>query len=587
VAVSAPEPSPEADRSGEAASEAAHGRRLRLLFFLHTINYDRHFEDVLRELLGRGHVVHVAFEIDRLGRGGDSTLFESFRLGHPGRFSYGVAPRRKSEVWAIVSRRLRLGIDYLRFLEPGFKSATAARARAKRRARRAVPFLAGLPLLRGSGGRRLLDRVLRAFDRATPIDSAVVDFVAQFRPDAVLISPLVNLGSLQEDYVRCARALRVPSAVLVASWDNLTNKGLIRDCPDLVLVWNEVQRGEAIQLHGVPPERVVATGAHTYDHWFEWRPRTARGEFCGRVGLDPERPFLLYVCSSRFIAPDEAPFIARWIEFLRGSSVAELRAVGVLVRPHPANHDTWERHDVTEPGRVAVFPAGGAKPTQADVKADYFDSLYHAAAVVGLNTSALIEAGIVGRPVLSLVVDENREGQTGTLHFSHIASEGSLLRVARDWDEHERQLAEALASPVSPEREFLRSFIRPRGLDQPAAPLLVDSLERLADGAVPSVASAWRRLSVRMAVAAVAFPLVWAKRSWRAATDVLLPPAIRAKTKRVRRSLKAGRAKVRARVKAIRRFFTVWLRAAARVRVGRLRRRFKAVLARLRPPRGR
>jgi hypothetical protein len=475
---------------------------------MHSINYDRLFEAVLRELLERGHVVHAVFEIKKPDQSG---LFESFRRDYPG-FSYGLAPRRASDIWVTVSRRLRFGIDYLRYLEPEFAGATGLRARAAHRAQRVVPFLAGMPLLRGRRGRRLLDGVLRVLNRATPIDRAVVEFVARFRPDAVLVTPLLNFGSLQEDYVRCSRALGVPSALLVASWDNLTNKGVIRDRPDLVVVWNEAQRREAVELHAMSPERVLATGAHTYDHWFDWRPSTTYREVCERVGLDPERPFLLYVGSSYFVAPDEAPFIARWIDFLRGSSRPELREANVLVRPHPTNVRTWKRHDVTDPGRVAVFPREGTNPVRAEAKTDYFDSLYHAAAVVGLNTSALIEAGIVGRPVLSLVLDENREGQEGTLHFAHIASEGGLLRMARGWDEHERQLVEALTSPVSPEREFLRSFIRPRGLDQPAAPLLVDAVEDLAGRAVPRVPPAGWQLPVRAAIAVFAFPLLWAKK---------------------------------------------------------------------------
>jgi hypothetical protein len=218
-----------------------------------------------------------------------------------------------------------------------------------------------------------------------------------------------------------------------------------------------------------------------------------------------------YVASATFVAPDEAPFIARWIDFLRGSSRPELRDAGVVVRPHPTNLRTWKQHDLTEPGRVVVFPPEGARPVPAEAKRDYFDSLYHAAAVVGLNTSALIEAGIVGRPVLSLVLDENREGQEDTLHFAHLAGEGGLLRVARRWDEHERQLVAALTSTDASDESFLGSFVRPCGIASPAAPLLVDAVEDLA-GRIgrPAPHAGWR-LPVRAAIAVFAFPLFWGK----------------------------------------------------------------------------
>ena len=355
----------------------------------------------------------------------------------------------------------------------------------------------------------------------------------------------------------------------MASWDNLTNKGVIRDHPDLMIVWNEAQRREAIELHGLSPDRVVATGAHTYDHWFDWRPSRTRREFCERAGLDPERPFLLYVASSYFIAREEPHFVARWIDFLHRSSSSELRDAGVLIRPHPTNPTTWDHDGIADPRRVAVFPLSGTKPTRAEAKADYFDSLYYAGVVVGLNTSALIEAGIVGRPVLSLLLDENREGQEGTLHFAHISSEDGLLRVARSWDEHERQLVGALASTVSLDRAFLRSFIRPHGLAQPAAPLVVDNLERLADATVPRETSSWRRLPLRVALAAASFPVVWANQLARAPSDFVKRVA-RETTRWARRFLKAWPTRARTRTKLVRRFFTVWLRAAVRVRVERL-----------------
>ena len=39
-----------------------------------------------------------------------------------------------------------------------------------------------------------------------------------------------------------------------------------------------------------------------------------------------------------------------------------------------------------------------------------FDTAYHSAALVGLNTSAELEAGIVGRPVLTILAPESTAG---------------------------------------------------------------------------------------------------------------------------------------------------------------------------------
>ena len=55
----------------------------------------------------------------------------------------------------------------------------------------------------------------------------------------------------------------------------------------------------------------------------------------------------------------------------------------------------------------------GSNPIDAESRADYFDSMYHAAAVVGLNTSALVEAAIVDRPVFTMLLPEFRETRKG------------------------------------------------------------------------------------------------------------------------------------------------------------------------------
>src|SRR4029453_15412487 len=112
--------------------------------------------------------------------------------------------------------------------------------------------------------------------RTVPRATGVVGFVGRHNPDLVLVTPLVEPGCPQAEYLRSARALGIRTGLCVYSWDNLTNKGLIQDPPEGVPFWNPPMKEEAVRLHGVPAERVVVTGAAAYDHWFIWRPRATR-----------------------------------------------------------------------------------------------------------------------------------------------------------------------------------------------------------------------------------------------------------------------------------------------------------------------
>ena len=127
-----------------------------------------------------------------------------------------------------------------------------------------------------------------------------------------------------------------------------------------------------------------------------------------------------------------------------------------------------------------------------EAQADYYDSLAHAAAVVGLNTSAFLEAAILGKPVLTLLAEEFRENQEGTLHFHYLLGDNGLLTVARDWTTHVRQVAAAVAAPeagAARSRAFAARFLRPRGSAVPATAHWVTAVETLAAQSAPLLGS--------------------------------------------------------------------------------------------------
>jgi hypothetical protein len=228
----------------------------------------------------------------------------------------------------------------------------------------------------------------------------------------------------------------------------------------------------------------VTTGAQCFDHWFGRRPSRSREEFCREIGLDPARPFILYVCSALFRgSPSEAEFVCRWARHLRQAPSSVVRDAGLLVRPHPQRMYEWD--GVRLPDGVAFL---GGHPIDERGRDDYFDSMYHASAVVGLNTSALIECAIVDRPVLTMLLPEFRESQRGTLHFPYLLDGPyAMLHAARDLDEHITQLDGALAGRL-PNRNtaFVRHFIRPHGVDRAATPVFVDALESQAASPAPA-----------------------------------------------------------------------------------------------------
>ena len=491
---------------------------MRVLFIWDSAEYLRFFDPVLEECVARGHDVAIAYNKTNVKKQGGLLGLRAFE--GRGRV-LGLVPRSNG-IWRRIAYGLRGTMDFVRYFHPRFAAASAARARMKRKA---LPVAFGwmdrirrLPPAAVSA----LEHCLAAVETSVPVCQPIVDFLGREAPDVILVSPLVDCSSEQVDIIKAARACGVRTAVCVASWDNLTNKGLIRIEPDLVIVWNDAQKREAQEYHYIPAGKIATTGAQLFDKWFDRQPTHDRAAFCARVGLPDTGPFLLFTGSSGFISESrsEVAFVLRWIAALRSSQDPMLRSVNVLVRPHPYNCHAWDPDPLAGMPGAVCFPRRNYNPMDEVSHADFFDSIHHSLAVVGINTSAMIEAAIIGRPVFSMRANEFTGTQEGLVHFHYlVADNGGCVRVASTMDEHVGQLSECLRDPAAAHSEtqrFISYFVRPHGVDRPATPIFVDTVERFATGPVlaPQPTPIWTYLlrPVLFAGAFVAMVGAWLHR---------------------------------------------------------------------------
>ena len=452
---------------------------MKVLFTaLHFANY-RNFESVIRELAARGHHVHLL--ADEQESFGGQALAERLADEFPN-VTWGWTRSPAEEPWFPFAQKIRFALDYVRFLDPRYAEAEKLRIRNIERTPRIVKWMTS-----GVGGalvgHRAAASVLKRIERLLPRARGITQQLEEQRPDIVLLTSLTFSRSFAMDQVKAARALGIPTAACIQSWDHLSSKALVHIQPDATLLWNAVQKGEAVEMHGIPESSVVVTGAQCYDQWFDKRPARSREAFCREVGLDPSRPFVLYVCSAMSPVPDpvEPVFVKEWIQALRASSDPVLRTAGVLVRPHPERVREWAGVSLDGLDNVAM---NGRNPIDAEAKADYFDSLYYSSAVVGLCTTVFLEAAIIGRPVLTLQLPAYRMHQDGMLHFRYLLNvEGGLLHTSPDLASHVTQLAAVMKGDGARDernRRFITAFVRPRGLDAPATPTFVDAVEQVA-----------------------------------------------------------------------------------------------------------
>ena len=278
--------------------------------------------------------------------------------------------------------------------------------------------------------------------------------------------------------MKSAQALGLPTWMLLFSWDNLSTKGALHVAPDLMFVWNERQRREAAELHDFPADRVVVAGAPRFDSFFALDSRVARSDFFRPLGLDPARPTLLYLCSSRFIAEDEPAFIRTWLQ----APAPRRRAARGLQRDRQApSRRAVRRRRRAGGGAVGGDAPGdrlGPSPLRRRPGPRAAHHLPHTGgvlrvpapcrAVVALNTSAELEAGIAGRPVFTVLANDQagrRPGANAALQLP--AARARRLRQLRGGPGAARprscEAAVAEPPPAGTIEGFVRDFLRPHG----------------------------------------------------------------------------------------------------------------------------
>jgi hypothetical protein len=477
----------------------------KILFVMPEPGYLRLYSTTVTALAERGHDVQVSYE--RQAKPGRDA--GDLREASPNLRVIAPAPPHGG-VWRTSLTDMALAIVYVRFL-----STRDGTAYLRGRMERYLPAPFHVLKQAGSwphGVVHALFRVTRLVERAVPVDAALVRYLRDLAPDAMVLTPLVLRGpggAQQTQLLKAARHLGIPVALAVGSWDHLSSKGFIRVRPDRVLVWNEIQRREAQQMHDVPADRVIVTGAQPFDHWFTIGPSLDAAAFRARVGLPHAGPMLLYAGSSRGITPPdrEIPFVRAWLSAVRASADPVLRSAPVLIRPHLGNVDAWADVDLSDFAPVSIFPRQRPRLPMTDLEtADYFHSMHFSTAVVGVNTSAMIEASILDRPVLTVQTDAFRDTQAGTKHFHYLLPEaGGCVLSAETFEAHVRQLSAAVADPGAGREmraRFVEQFVRPRGRHRPALDSVIEAIEQL-----PAV-----RAEARSTVPAWLAPVRWAFR---------------------------------------------------------------------------
>lgn len=451
---------------------------MRILYLLRSKAYFTYHESVIRSLSESGHEVELLFDEGWSKGASDHALQAFLSEGHQIKVGWAIRRRGLLRQPLFASRELLSYASYLNRQEQSnyylnrWQGYLPAPLRYTVKSRQVQRLLA----------RETSQAKLRAFERRTAPDARIINSLKASRPEVVVASPINMRYSEEVEYIKAAKALNIPTVVPVLSWDNLTTKGLFHVIPDLTLVWNQAHFEEAVNIHRVPPEKIVITGSPFFDKWFENDDvERTREQFCQKVGLDPSAPFIAYLGSSANIARDETWLVRELASSLRRHENQDLRRAGILVRPHPANARIYEQ---LKEEQVSVWPRRGQLPDSAEAREDFLCTVRYSIAAAGINTTGMIDAVITGKPCVTIMTDEYRSTQLQAVHFKHLLDSNALEVVsnAAECVEMLERLSQGLDSKKEMRQRFVEQFVRPQGLHKAAGEVAALAIEMAASG---------------------------------------------------------------------------------------------------------
>jgi hypothetical protein len=332
-------------------------------------------------------------------------------------------------------------------------------------------------------GTSIVCRLLATAESLVPADKRIRSWLEGNQVDAVVASPTNLRWSPEAEFVKAAVRAGIPSAVAVASWDNLVTKGIFPCRPSMLLAWNRAHERDAVEIHGIDAASIVISGAPFFDWWFQNQSPDDRESFLERLGLGVDARYILYLGSSANIALNESWLVRQVRDTLDRDR--QLASFELIVRPHPANPRMVA--DLVGVPRIRV--TSSVVPWSNVDQQQMLNLVHHSEAFIGVNTSAMLDAVIVGKPGLSIVSDEYRETHEEAPHFRDM-KEADVLYLESDCDRAVRRLAAVLAGddPRAVNRErFVRNFIRPLGFERDAGIRQAEAILLLADGERPAV----------------------------------------------------------------------------------------------------
>lgn len=179
-------------------------------------------------------------------------------------------------------------------------------------------------------------------------------------------------GTREMALLEAANDLGIPTGVMIRSRDNLASKIPHLPDADTYLVWSEATQRYLLKMYPeISSEQVQVIGSPQFDHHFDPDYRLDRESFFSLIGLDANRPLIVYTMATPGLVDHEIEIAQHLADAANAGRFA--RNAQLLVRGHPRMFGSDVKLLHKEYPEARAYP----QPTQVPYK-----SSAHEAAVV-------------------------------------------------------------------------------------------------------------------------------------------------------------------------------------------------------------
>ena len=154
------------------------------------------------------------------------------------------------------------------------------------------------------------------------------------------INPRIVVSTYPVNYVegsgiQVSKRAGITTVTQLLSWDNITCKGRFPAISDYFISWGKIMSDELSEYYKIDGDKIFTTGVPHFDKSKELANPDKRKKYISSLGLDPNKPYLLFGMSSPYFAPREIDIVERVADHIGRGIYGE--GMQLIVRPHPQN----------------------------------------------------------------------------------------------------------------------------------------------------------------------------------------------------------------------------------------------------------